>query len=347
VLSTASLFAGPLLGQGAGKARSGPPGGGDVPPPTAFASMPATDTDGPAATGQRPSGTLVFLTRGNRLTSIDVQTGRRTVRRVAVASCGPELYVTGGHVVFAVVRKRQTVVFSVPITLDQPPRRLGSAHAFVPSATDGRVWLAGVDCNKREMVGAREVTIEGQVTFRSHHRVPGSWLAGAVEGGLVVQRARSLSVWDPSTGRTRRQLSLEAVTALRGNRIVGCAERSGCRSLVIVDAETANRVVASPSNPYRLDLGGEFSPDGSLLATPAVADRRWSVALVNTRDGTTVIVPGSRTGAVYPELSWAPSSGWLYFRTAGRHIMAYRPGQKRAVTLPFQLPRQARAFMAG
>ena len=61
------------------------------------------------------------------------------------------------------------------------------------------MWLAGLDCDRPAMVGAREVTVGGRVTVASRRRVPGSWLAAAVHGGLVVQRGRSLLVWDPST----------------------------------------------------------------------------------------------------------------------------------------------------
>ena len=42
---------------------------------------------------------------------------------------------------------------------------------FVASATDGRVWLAGTDCDRRRMVGVREVTVDGDVTVESDHRM--------------------------------------------------------------------------------------------------------------------------------------------------------------------------------
>jgi hypothetical protein len=176
--------------------------------------------------------------------------------------------------------------------------------------------------------------------------VPRGWLAGAVEDGLVIQRRRTLAVWDPQTRANGRRLPLEAVADTHGNRLIGCRP-SRCRELVIVDAGTGDQVPVRPKRPYRLDLGAEFSPDGALLAAPAVANRRWSVALADTRDGTTTIIPGSQTGRAYPALSWAASSGWLFFRAGGERIMAYRPGVPRAVALPFRLPRRALAFMAG
>jgi hypothetical protein len=300
-----------------------------------------------AGTGEPPAGRIIFLTNGNRLNSIDVATGELTVRRVSVATCGPEMYVTGGRVIFAELRRRRTVVYSVPVALDSRPTRLGSAHRFVPSATAGRVWLAGTDCHRRRMVGVKEVDVDGQVTFTSERRVPASWLTGAVEGGLVFQHRRSVSVWDPSTGASRDLAGVEGATAVQGNSIFGCALRSRCRSLLIADSGTEARVAVRPPASRRLDLAGKFSPNGSHVALAASAKRRWSVALVNAGDGTTTIVPGSRTSRTYPHLSWSPSSGWLYFLGPGRSIMAYRPGEGRAVRLPFRLPRQAATFMAG
>jgi hypothetical protein len=330
-LAAAALLATPLAGQG-GAGSAGAPGAGLA---------------GSVAPGAPPAGTLVQVFRSSRVGAIDVGSGRRTVRRVpSMAACGPQSYVSGGHVIFAGVRGGRTVVFSAPVSLDRPPTRLGTAHAFVPSATEGSVWLAGVDCSRRAMVGVREVTVDGRTLFASGRRVPRGWLAGAVEGGLVIQRRSAVVLWDPQTGGTARRLPLEAVGDTHGNELVGC-RRSRCDELLIVNTDTAGDVTVRAKRPYRLDLGARFSPDGSLLAAPAVADRRWSIALVDTRDGTSTIIPGSQTGRAYPEVSWAESSGWLFFRAGGTRVMAYRPGAPRAVALPLRLPPRALAFMAG
>jgi hypothetical protein len=292
-----------------------------------------------AAVSERPAGTLVYLSGTNRLTAIDVASGRRRVRTVpAVAQCGPELHVTGGNVVFAGLQRGRTTVFAIPLAFDRPPVRLGTAHAYVPSATDGRVWLAGVDCKRPALHGVREVTVGGEVTAESSRRVPGTWLEAAVRDGLVILRDRALLVWDPRTGRTVRRLALAAVVESRGDLLIGCTPR--CRDLAIADAATGRTVVAR----RRLDLGAALSPNGRLVAAPARQGRRWSVALVDTRSGATTIVPGSRSRA-YPQLAWARSSGWLFIRT--RRLRAYRPGTPRAVRLPIELPRAATPFAAG
>jgi hypothetical protein len=295
----------------------------------------------------RPAGTLVFASGSNRLTAIDVATGRRTVREVtAVAACGPQMHVTGGHLVFAGVNRGRTIVFSAPVTLDRPPTPLGAAHAFVPSATPGRVWLAGVDCDRSAMVGAREVTVDGHVTQESHRRVPGTWLAAAVPGGLVVQRSRDFVVWSPSTGDTGPPLGLDAVTDAHGSRLAGCEAGSGCRRLAIRDTTTGGGVEPEPASDGEIDIGAAFSPDGSLVAAPIRSGRRWGVVLVDTASGEATAVPGLRSRH-YPELSWAASSGWLFARTGARRLLAYRPGLARATVLPVRAPRRAYGFVAG
>jgi hypothetical protein len=280
-----------------------------TPLPGRSGSRAPTGGERPTA-AERPAGTLVPVVGSNRLSAIDVESGRRTMRRVSEARCGSEVYVSGGRVVFAGVDGGRTTVFSAPLSLERAPKRLGAAHAFVPSATDGRLWLAGVDCRGRAMVGVRELTVHGRLTFASRQRLPRGWLVAAVEGGLVLQRGRTVVVWDPRAGGRGRRLRLQDVADAHENLLVGCVARSRCRELTIVDAETGRAVVARPRHPYRLEAAGaEFSPDGSLVAAPAEAGRRWSVALVATRAGATRIIPGSRTGAAHPALSWAPSSG--------------------------------------
>lgn len=250
---------------------------------------------------QPPAGTLVVLSDANRLTAIDVASRRRETRRVrTLPACGAELFVTGGQIVFSAVVKGRTTVFSIPLTLDRRPRRLGAAHVFVPSAVEGRIWLAGTDCHRTAMVGVREVSVEGEVTFDSDARVPGNWVAGAVPDGLVVFNERADFVWDPRTGRT--------------------AQAS-------------------------FDPDGVPSPDGSRLAVPVHAQRRWSVELVDARTGARTPIRGSATGRWFPELAW--SEGGRLFIRDGFRVKAYRPGAARAERLPFRLPRTTIAFAAG
>jgi hypothetical protein len=293
-----------------------------------------------AAVSDRPAGTLVFVSDANRLTVIDVANGRRTTRRIrSVPACGAELFVTGGQVVFSGLIEGRTTVFSIPLALDRRPRRLGTAHVYVPSATEGRVWLAGTDCDRIQMRGVREVTVDGDVTFENDRQVPGETVVGAVPDGLLVSRRRALRVWDPVSG-TSRATGLEWAVAVEGSRVAGCSAGSGCDDVAIVDTASGRTLPLDG----KLDMGGAFSPDGALLAAPVRTGRRWAVALVDTRSGTHTTIPGSRTGRAYPELRWS-SSGWLFIRDF-RRVRAYRAGARRAEVLPIRLPRSLMAFAA-
>jgi hypothetical protein len=263
--------------------------------------------DEPAAP-ERPAGTIVFLSQGNRLTSVDVATGRRTTRRVrGIAACAPEMQVTGGHLVFGGYRGQRTVVYSVPVTLDEPPRELGTAHQFVRSATEGRVWLVGTNCHRSRMTGVKEVTVDGRVTVKSERRVPSPWVAGATERGLVLMRGRTLFGWDPVSGQ----------------RFPG------------------------PKSASSLDRSARSFPDGTLLAKPRKVNRRWHVELVDSRTGRSTPIPGSATGRLYPHPLWSPSSGWLFIYAGPNRFKAYRPGAPRAVTLHLKWPRRAATYVAG
>jgi hypothetical protein len=297
----------------------------------------------PATAPETPSGTIVYVSERNRLNALDVATGRRVSRRIAaVAECGPQMYVIGGRIVFAGYRGGRTTVYSIPMALDRRPTRLGSAHAFVPSTRDGRVWLLGTSCTRRHMTGVREVTVDSEVTMASDRRVPGEWVAGAVDGGIVVHRERALVVWDPATGRTLRPLDLDVIGEARGGLIAGCAP--GCDELALLDAVTGRRVPLRKDPGYRLYPAAKFSPDGALVATTVVTDRRWRVALVDARDRSHTLVPG-RWRTTYPEIGWT-ASGWLLIRN-GRVVSAYRPGAGRPIELPFRLPKSVPTFVTG
>ena len=111
---------------------------------------------------------------------------------------------------------------------------------------------------------------------------------------------------------------------------------------MIHDTATGRRVQPRAE----LEPDGRFSPDGSLLAVPKRSGRRWRVALVDTRDGATTMIPGLRVRG-YPQLGWSASSGWLFVQTGARRMVAYRPGMARPVALAFRLPPRVASFVVG
>ena len=311
----------------------------------ALGVLPSGPADGPAE--QPPAGQIVFVSGSNRITVIDVATGQRTARTIgAVAGCGPELVVDGGHVVFAGLTRRSMTVYSLPLSLEGRPRRLGAAHAFVRSATPGRVWLAGSTCTRSQMSGAREMTVDGRVTTSTAGRLPKGWLAGAVESGLLIQRGRRPRVWSPATGRLGARLPLDGVQDTYGHFLASCALHSRCSRMAVVDSRSGNRRAVYRPRGYQFGGSPHFSPDGSLLAVPVVSKKRWALAIGPSSGGVAKLVPGSRTGWIYPNPSWSASSGRLLFRAPGALIKAYLPGEPRAVQTAVRL-RHTRPFVAG
>ena len=215
----------------------------------------------------------------------------------------------------------------------------------MPSARGGAVWLAGTDCDRRRMIGVRETTAGGQVTFSSGRRVPAGWVVGAVDGGLVVQDNRDASVWDPRTAR-RERVPLRLVAAARRRLVAGCTPGSRCRELTILDTSSRQATTSRLDDGHRISGQAAFSPDSSALATPVVRRQRWHLGLIDAGSGDVTIIPGSGTGRAYPSLSWS-ASGWLFFRAPKDRIMAYRPGAAKAIASGVRLPRNAAVFLAG
>ena len=106
--------------------------------------------------GRRPRGAGGHQRVRLRLRPADRERRRErppATRRIrSVPACGAELFVSGGRTCSPAITKGLTAVFSVPLSLDRAPTRLGSAHMFVASAADGRVWRAGSGCDRRRVV---------------------------------------------------------------------------------------------------------------------------------------------------------------------------------------------------
>ena len=259
-----------------------------------------------AATPPRPAGTLYLAGRDpGSATIVDVATGRVSERHVRQLSGGDPpyfLYVTGGRVVtFALGRAS-----SLDLRL-RHPRSLGEAWYWVPSATPGRIWTIQLARHRYAFRSIREVTVGGKVTVRGNG--PPGWVSGATKSGLLIQKD-GLFLWNPVTG-ARTHVPGRFPVAIRGDRIASCAEP--CRALHV-----GTSVVRGS---FRED-GGEFSPDGALLA---VLSQAGQIMLV--RDGRATPIPGAHADRDYPALAWS-ETGWLFYNAGGGRIGAWRPGER-------------------
>ncbi|MGH2963987.1 MAG: hypothetical protein ACRDMH_01215 [Solirubrobacterales bacterium] len=294
--------------------------------------------------------------KGNldRLVALNTRTRRARTLPIMVG-CGDAnvcLLPIGGKLVIA---SGNTAVYD-PQRPGQPRvRKIGNAWTIVPSASDERVWLAIRDRRKRsratwpalKLRAVREKTVDGHLTqsaSAAHDWWPGGaghFPEAAVKKGLVFGTRGSLRIWSPRTQAATLRLPGRYPFAVgaHGDLLAWCT--AGCPRLRITNTRTdRTRFVKPPTGyslqPYEYEESG-FSPKGSLLAVPAIPDReagnpdsaRWSIALVNVREGTARIVHGSRLDT-YQVMAWLPSGKRLFFSAGGGRIMAYRPGARRA-----------------
>jgi hypothetical protein len=264
-----------------------------------------------------PSGLLFLAGREpGTLIRVDAAAGTATTHRLPQMSGGDPPYMvayTGGRVVVFSLGESSSLA---PDLTD--PRSLGESWFFVPSATPGRVWnILFTRGRGYSFRGLREVTVEGRPTFARHVRVPG-WVAGAVPGGLLLQR-RTLEVWDPATAKVERRLPGVFPVAIHGALVASCAAR--CRAIHLTDTRTGRDTTVRP--PIAGGYSGAFSPDGRLLA---VRDEFGRLAIVDVARRTARLLSTPREAIEYAALAWS-SSGWLFYNAGRGRIAAWRPGE--------------------
>jgi hypothetical protein len=288
----------------------------------------------------QPSGVLYLKhLREPKITRIDLATGRETSAAFPELSPGDppfNMILTGGRLV-AYGREN---TWAIDPGLQHDPVDIGRSWYFVPSATQGRVWLTTLDpsspATRRDLSVVREVTVDGRVTVPPGAR-PAGWVDLATTAGMIVNAPANLEVWDPVTGDVRLRVPGPFPAATRGALLAWCP--SGCHRLHVTDARTGNDRAIPPAEGSRFEetYDAAFSPDGRWLATPAVTGGRERLALVEVATGVARIVPGSRLDA-YRQIAWSPAGDWVFFGAPGRGLMAYHPGAEAALRLPVRAP---------
>jgi hypothetical protein len=319
-------------------------GAGDAPPGREAAAV-------PSGSGDMPPG-MLFLrhVREQSITRIDLASGESTTVSLPQLVPGDppfHLVATGGRLVFY----GGSHTYSLDPDLKSPPQDLGESWYFVPSAREGRVWLTTLDPESpetvRDLKAVQEVTVDGAVTVPETGRPPsrGPTVLAAVNDGLLFQEHDELKLWDPLAEKVTARLSGPFPADTHGNLVAWCAQ--GCPKLHITDVATGQDVAVSPSPSFRFEetYDGDFSPDGALLAVPAVTSRgthleghRHQVALVDVNAGIARLIEGGELADDYPAMAWSPSGEWLFFSAGAARIMAYRPGSDAAILLSVQAP---------
>jgi hypothetical protein len=315
----------------------------------AFAAATAcTGDERPPAAGpsaeERPRGTVYLRhLRAPSITRIDLVSG--DVETVSVPELAP------GDPPYSMVRAGERLVvygrdrtYALDPGLESPPHDLGESWYFVPSATEGRVWLMTLDPESpetvRDLAAVREVSVDGRLTLAGRSRPPsrGPSILAAVKNGLLYQQGDGLTLWNPGTGEVTGRLDGPIPSATHGNLVAWCA--AACPELHLTDTATGEDAVVRPGASFAFaeTFDGAFSPDGSLLAMPVVTpDDGHRVAVVDVRQASGRLVPRSELSSDYPALAWTPSGDWLLWSAGDKRLMAARPGGE-AVLLDVRAP---------
>jgi hypothetical protein len=200
--------------------------------------------------------------------------------------------------------------------------RLLGRGVFVPAVEPGAVWLTSY--GDVQTPTERLVDMHGRVLLegRTPHGPSGSdetAITGA-PGGLVLQTATGLGMWDARTGRVTRHLGTgSAVSALpvSGSRLAWC---DACnRELEItnlIDGTTRSVTVSLAGGFLQMERFLAFSPDGKRLAIPAQPDAAAPIGA--TTKIVIVDVTAGRvhdqidTHARYATVAWSPDSKRIY-----------------------------------
>jgi hypothetical protein len=291
----------------------------------------ATGDEGPRPVAQ--DGRLfvkVLRGGGAPVASLDLATGRETVVPYSRRGGGDppfQLTVTGTSLVFYGARRYSEgqAVYAADVERPTRPRLLGRTSYFLPSATEDRIWFEGVG----------ELTVPaGRVIVRSA-RAPcrGGFTLAAVEGALLCQARTELRAFDPASGRVLARLPGPFPAATHEGRVAWCPQ--ACRRVRVTDVHAGRTIAIGPGEGFAFEATyeGAFSPDGSLLAVPALRGGKSHVALIHLPTRRSRLIPGAALDG-YRQLAWTASGDRLLF-TAGRgRLMAWQRGAGRAVRLP-------------
>ncbi|HEX2296295.1 MAG TPA: hypothetical protein VHN37_13430 [Actinomycetota bacterium] len=231
--------------------------------------------------------------------------------------------------------------------LDRAPEVLvDDSLFFIPSAREDRLWVATEEPGtNRRIASVREVTVDGEVTVPGVRPPGGGWPEASLEDGLVFfSRGRGV-VWDPRTRRVVVRFPIAGdLGPTYGNVVAWCGPR--CAELHLTDVSTGRDVVVSPPRGFRRFRGweGAFSPDGSTIAVPLLAEDSHDVVLlglVDVDDAVARAVPGTRTRELFNFVAWSASGSHVFFTGAvdsgSRTIFVYRTDDAGARSLDVEV----------
>ena len=279
------------------------------------------------------------------ITSIDVSAGgKEHERRGLEYGCG--------DAPFQVVRVESRLVYcnsdkamSIEPDLTGEPEVIGRGEYFLP-AGDGTIWLIGAphhlpghlrDGGDTTRV-VRQVDLEGQVLASGKVETECFPVAAVVAGPLCQLRKDGLGLIDIESGGIAENFR-GTFPATSANMIAACDEP--CPTLFISDVEAGTTKEVKAPEPLEFAPGydGQFTLDGSRLATtvfigPPQRDKRFphqnrktGIAIVDVETDKVTLVPESDPDGSYGRIAWSEDGERVYFasRRPGNRGQPYYP----------------------
>lgn len=310
-----------------------------------------TATSKPVAPVDAPTGTLYLVSlRATTLLVVDVASGRVRPAPTPIAGGDPpyQLARSGDRLVMYGGNR----TYSVSLDMRFSRLDLGESWYFVPSATEGRVWLMVLDSASpvRDLAAVREVAVDGGITLAPEARPPsrGPSILAAVDAGLLYQERERLALWDPRSDRVLLRLPGPFVADTHANLVAWCD--AGCARFHITDAGTGEDMPVAPGEDFHFEetYNGAFSPNGRVLALPVQTSiGETGVALVDVESARARLIPGAVLDPSYQAMAWSPDGKWLFLAAEDRRISAYSFSDERLVLLPTVLDHDVIDMEAG
>jgi hypothetical protein len=274
------------------------------------------------------------------LYTMDADTGvlqRQHLPKLGIGDPLQYFDVTGGRLVYYGING---TTFSIDTDLRGPPIRLGPSLTFVPSATDGRVWLVGpirASSDPDRYLPIKEVTVDGKVVVTGRATNPPcvGGISAAVRSAVLCPAPPDMIAVDARTGRRIGRAPGSTPLATGGDLVASCT--NPCPKLVVSDPVAGKTVRIDPRPGFEWHTGyeGAFSPDGRLVAVPikpaestrGPRENTMRVAIVDLQNRSAQLIHGSeiREGGA---LDFSSSGDSLFFETPDGDVMDYRPGDR-------------------
>lgn len=317
-------------------------------------------TSGPAAgagTGvfSTPTGVVLLLSDGvDGVTAVDLDrrlAGRRMIAGQRVGDQPFRLAITGDHFVVG-----WDEIYAAPLS-GGPSVRIAAGAVFVPAAEPGQVWVITWDGGgigrghpRLERISVDGTRVFTAQSFDTDELIP---LLG-VPGGLAVQTAEGVAIWQASTGELTQQTRSgpPGAVASNGRHLAWC--EATCATTHVISLARVG-----PSTAIHLSEGRQqlaLSPDGRSAAILRPRDGGAELVRKDLTTGEELVVAEAldQHGA----LQWSPDGAQLlYVANEGRHrtrIGRYTAidGRWETRSIPIEdtagalavSPRQARSF---